>query len=231
MMTHAVTSLKKHIIYNCLFFLLLIVLFTTLYLNNTLILSLATLETQPLISDSFLAFLTKLNQRYLAFYQVMIFVIVVLVSLFCFGKIAYRKQEIQQTIKSGISPFALIWSHLIESFLIFSSLLVLFFIFILLFQVFLEKIVIHFHVVMTESIQGFPYELEKIMKTDSTDPFVIRITNTKQVFEYLLYLSEEGWSRLFLIAYVQTTTVISACLISSHVCFSWFYIYWQRKKS
>lgn len=231
MIKQATITLKNHKKYNFLFFSLLMLLFIILYLSNALILSLETLKTHPLISEAFTPFLKELIQNYQKMYQGILFVAFFTFSALCLGKSYARRKETDRLLMEGHAPLSIALVNLIESMIVFAYFIVIYFIFLLIFQSFFEKIVIHIHFLMSETITGFPYQLEKIIPIDAKEQLVVRMTNTKQIFEYLLYLTEDNWSRLFIQAYMRTIVGITGCFMSIQLLIPWLYATWKNKKS
>lgn len=231
MIKQATINLKTHKKYNLLFFILLTIFFIILYLSNALILSLESLKIPPLISAPTPPFLKAFIQTYQKFYQAILFGAFLSFYLFCLGRAYVRRKETEQALLSGRSPLNIALVNATESFIVFSYFIVIYLIVLLVFQPLFERLVIYSHSLMAQTMAGVPTQLEKMIQSDVEEQFVVRMTNTKQIFEYLLYFSKEDWSRLFLTAYIRTIVGIAGCILPIHLLVPWIYATWKKKKS
>lgn len=231
MIRQATMNLKKHKKYHGLFFLLLMGFFIVLFLSNALVLSLETLKEQPVIAKSFTPFLEALIQNDQKIYYKILAVTLISFFILCFVKTRLRKDETRELLRKDQPPFTIALTRTAESLIVFAYLIVSFLICLLIFQSFFERLLIQLHVLMTERIHNFPHQLEKVIQTNPEEQFVIRATNTKQIFEYLLYLPQKSWTRLFLLSYLKTIGEILGCFISISFLLPWIDASWKNKNS
>lgn len=231
MMRQATSNLKKHKKYHGFFLFLLVIFFMLLFLSNALVLSLESLKEQSVIAESFIPFLKGLIARNQKIYQNILGVTFLSFFLLSLINTKLRTAETKELLNEKDQPLGIAFSRTLENCLVFSYFIVGFLIFLLVLPSFFERTLIQLHVLMTERIHNFPHQLEKVIQTNTEEQFVIRATNTKQIFEYLLYLPQRSWTRLFLHAYLKTVIEILACFISVSFLLPWIDASLQKKKA
>ncbi|MHC5269103.1 hypothetical protein ACYSNO_07985 [Enterococcus sp. LJL98] len=230
MMRLANLQLKKQKAYHGFLFLVFLFFFVALFLGHALTLSLDILQKQPLLSEDFLPFLNKLIQKQQELKRLTMFFFCLSLALLTLGKRALAKDPLRRAWYKKERPAIIGFTNAIENSFVLGYLLISFLVCLLIFPAFFEKHLLAFQVFMTDSIPAFPHQLEEVIQVNPKEPFIIRATNTQQIFEYLFSFSQKSWSRLFLFAYLRTALEFFCYTFSISFIFSWLQASWQKKK-